>query len=464
MKKLIEKLAPLQKYLIVITFLGLEVFAFISFGFGNSYILFSVLSFALMVLLILFTIKEITVDGVAKVAILFIPLVLYVLLTAVGIYSKYHIFAGDFNVAEVVFVPIGLLSVALCGYLLSLNKTFKLKHFFIVIYSALGLLVFLNLLINLINFGFFYSVVYKGYYMYFGGLRSSIPVNEMAYSLEAFKFVEVRMDHYVLYPVLLLTSSIFLFFTKPKEEKKLFAAYLVFTILGVLALVFIPSLYGLLGALTVIVADLIVFFASRYPGFKKGMSYATVVALIMFAIVMFILFVINQDFGSALHAKFAASRILNRLFISNRFAHDFSPLITDLFKYSRFFGFYENHITEFVATEAHLSGSYIFDNLMTSGLIGGLAFFFILLMSLRGYRSYLFQKDDEEMRYKGMMFTFFASFFVYSMFFYNGEYGIFYSIYKPIYMTGPFMLALFMLFYVFSKINEPKKEEVVVNA
>lgn len=464
MNKIIEKLAPLEKYLIVISFLALEVFAFIAFSFGNSFILFAALSLALLILLVLFTIKEINIDGVAHIAILFIPLMLYVLLTALGIYSKYHIFTGDFNVAEVVFVPIGILSVASCGYLLSLNKTFKLKHFFTVIYGALALLVLLNLLVNLINLGFFYPWLYKDYYMYYGGLRSSTPINEMAYTLEGFKFIEVTMDHYALYPILLLSSSAFLFFVKIKEEKKMFALYLFFTVLSLLSLLFVPSIYGLYGILVVAIVDVIIFFSNKHKTFQKCVKYAGFVVLFAFSIFMLLLFIMYQDFGSGLYKTISNNSFLSRIFISNRLAVSFTPLITDLFAYSRFFGFYENHITSYVTTEAHLSGSYVFDNLMTSGLIGALAFLFILLFAIKGYKQYMFKKDDdEEYRFKGLMFAFFAVFYLYALFFLNGEYGIFYSIYKPIYMTGPFMITIFMIFYTYSKgapIAVNKEEEV----
>lgn len=460
MSKIIEKLAPLQKYLIVISFLALEVFAFIAFSFGGSFILFASLSLALLILLILFTIKEINIDGVANVAFLFFPLLLYVLLTALGIYSKSHIILGDFNVAEVVFIPIGILSIAVCGYLLSLNKTFKLKHFFIVIYGALALLVFLNLLVNLINFGFFYTVKFKDYYMYYGGLRSGTTVNEMAYALEGFRFIEVRMDHYVLFPLLLLTSSLFLFYTHVKEEKKMFAIYLGFTILGALALILIPSFYGLFAAIIVGFLDLLLFLCKKFPIAKKVTKYVFYVGLVLFTIFFLLFFIIYQDFGASLLASFKSNNLLNRLFVSNRFATSFATLVKNLFVDSRFFGYYGTLIkgTNDIV-ETHLSGSYLFDNFMTSGLLGNLAFVILLLLAIRGFKKYLFKEDDEEFRYKGLFFTFFAGFYLYSLLFNNGEYGIFYSIYKPIYMTGPFMITIFMAFYIYSKGQEVKIEE-----
>lgn len=453
-----EKLLGLNKYIVVATFLSLEVFAFIAFSFGNSFILFGALSLALMILLIIFSIKEINVDGMSNVAILFLPLFLYVLLTALGIYSKYHIFTNDFNIAEVVFVPIGIISIAMCGYLLSLNKTFKLKTFFIVIYSALGFLVLLNLLVNLVNFGFFYPWIYKGYYMYFGGLRSSTPVHEMAYVLEGFSFIETKMEHYALYPLLLLSSSFFLFYTSIKEEKKLFILYVSYTALGLLSILFVPSLVELIGILIIASIDLLLFFAKRYEKVKKITKYVGIAILILFILGMSFFFLIHQSFAASLGSFVKNNPLLNKLFVTNRFVSPFVPMIENLFLYNRFFGYYETHLTEVVTKEAHLSGSYVFDNLMTSGVIGAFAFLFILLLAIKGFGKYLFKVDEEEFRYKGMLFIFFASFYLYSLLYSDGEYGIFYSITKPIYMTGPFMLTIFMIFYSYS--HSKKGEEI----
>ena len=53
-----NKLKALSKYSIAITFLALEFFALMAFNFSGSYVVYGSLALALMVLLILFNIKE----------------------------------------------------------------------------------------------------------------------------------------------------------------------------------------------------------------------------------------------------------------------------------------------------------------------------------------------------------------------------------------------------------------------
>ena len=196
----------LGKYSAAITFLAFEFFALMAFNFSGSFVLFGALSLALCVLLIIFNIAEIKTKGLSNVALFFIPIFLFTLLTAVGNYNIVHtkIF-GHFSWAETVFIPLGILPMAFVGCLLSVDKNFKIKTFITVIYSSLAVYVAINLLYNIINFGAFYPIIYKGYYLYYGGMRSSLPVNEFAYVLEGFKFIEVKMSHYVLYPLILLS-------------------------------------------------------------------------------------------------------------------------------------------------------------------------------------------------------------------------------------------------------------------
>ena len=167
-----KKLSRLHKYGAAISFLAMEIFALIAFSFGSSYILYGALSLALLVLLILFNIKEISVDGMSSIALFFLPLFLFTVVTALGVYSRAHLHEGDFNIGELVFIPLGLLPMSFSGYLLSIDKTFKISTFLTVIFSALGVLCLINLIVNLVNFGPFYTVIYKGYHMYYGGVMS----------------------------------------------------------------------------------------------------------------------------------------------------------------------------------------------------------------------------------------------------------------------------------------------------
>ena len=125
-----NKLKLLNRYSAAITFLAFEFFALIAFNYSGSFVLFGALSLALCVLLVIFNIGEIKSKGLSNVALFFIPIFIFTLLTAVGNYNTVHtkVF-GHFSWAETVFIPLGLLPMAFNGYLLSIDKNFKLNIF-----------------------------------------------------------------------------------------------------------------------------------------------------------------------------------------------------------------------------------------------------------------------------------------------------------------------------------------------
>ena len=458
-----EKILNLPKYNVVATFFSLEVFAFIAFSFGSSFILFGTLSAVLLVLLILFSIKEINVDGISNIAALIFPLIMFTLMTVLGSYMRAHVYLGDYKLAENIFVPIGLLTVALCGYLLSLNNTFKIKTFLIVIFSALAILVLINLLINLINFGPFYSLIYKNYYMYYGGKRSSLPLDKMAYTLEGFKFIEVKMSHYVLYPALLLSSSFMLLKTNPKEEKKTFILYSVFTLVALLALLFVPSIYSLIIVILVVAILGVTLLYQKVEVIRKPLTYMMYVVIAIGVIIFLTMLINNQSWASGISNIIANNGLLNKLFNTNRIIKPFNELLVDLIG-GNFLGFYGHQISEVVIDETHLSGSFFFDTFMTSGVIGVITLSFFLIYGLTCFKNY-FLYSDEDNKIKHILLTFILVLYAYSFLFYEGEYGVYYTVMKPFYMTGPFMISLFIFVYVASKgkIDKKKAKEMTQN-
>ena len=457
------KLSKLHKYGAAISFLAMEIFALLAFSFGGNFVVYGSISLALLVLLIIFNFYEIKVEGLSSIALFMLPLFLFALLACLGTYLRAHAYRGDYNTAQLVFVPLGLLPIAFSGYMLSIDKTFKISTFLLVIYSALGVLCLINLVVNLVNFGFFYTITYKGYHMYYGGVMSEITVDQMAYTLEGLKFIEVKMAHYVLYPALLLTSASALLFISPKENKKLFIAYAVLAGIAVLSLLLIPSLLGLFAALVNGVILLLIFFVKKYPQIRKVMKIILIVGLILAAFLLLIIILNNQSSIGFVHNLTSGNSFLNRLFNSNRLINRYNPLVEDIFTEDKFFGYAVNNMVD--AYEVHASGSFLFDFFMMSGVVGVLAFIFSLFIGFRGFKSY-FKTENDTFYVKVGLIAFVSVFFIYSALFNDVEYAIFYDLYQPIFMTGPFMIALFIFTYVLSKGKENKEvpvEEVVVN-
>ena len=456
-----SRIKLLGKYSAAITFLAFEFFALIAFNYSGSFVLFGALSLALCILLVIFNISEIKSKGLSNVALFFIPIFLFTLLTAVGNYNVIHtkVF-GHFSWAETVFIPLGLLPMAFVGYLLSIDKNFKIKTFITVIFSALAVYVFINLIYNIISFGAFYPIIYKGYYLYYNGIRSELPVNEFAYVLEGFKFIEVKMAHYVLYPLLLLSSSVMLLYTSPKREKAYFITFSIFTLLALFSLVFIPSLLSLGGIAFVAILLLFIYLGKRYVKTRKAFKYILIISLLLVGL-FYLFYVIVVATG----VSESFTGLLYKIFNSNKYSRRVNPILINLFSSSKFLGFFGNQVATNVIDEVSLSGFFIFDTYMTSGVIGALAIFIFIFLGFKSFSKY-FKSHKDEFRLQATLLLFLIVFVFYSAFFNEGEYALYYSVYKPIYLTSPFMLMIFMFSYVICKtkvetIPLEKKEEVL---
>lgn len=467
-----ERLEKISKYGIAITFLALEVFAFISFSFGSSYLLFAILSTALALLLTVFYFYDIKRGDYASTLFFIFPLLIFGILAALNIpdtatYMYGHrVIDGDFTIIEMVFVPIGLAAIAFCGYALGIDKDFKIKHMLIVLYSSLSVLVVINLIANLIHFGPFYNLIYKGYYMYYGGLKSSRPIQDMAYTLEGFTLIESDIRHYLLYPILLLSSNFMLFNCSPKKEKSLFFTYLTFTSIALLAMIFVPNIIGLLFVIGCALLDGVILLYTKVKGSRKIIKYAGYGALFAFIVVVLIIILVNQDIFEGLRNAFVNSGLLGRLFVTNGYVTRFAKVIKNVLG-SNFIGKYyyiENEKIAYGAVAAPQSGSFLFDSFMFAGFIGAVALFIFVFFGFKSFKKY-FMSDKDEYRYKTLIFSFLVVYFIYSLAFNEGEYGIYYKINKPFYMTGPFMISTFLLVYVYTKAlperNVSKETKVV---
>ena len=453
-----QKLKALGKYSPAITFLAFEFFALMAFNYSGSFVLFGALTLVLTILLVIFNIAEIKKKGLSNVALFFIPLFLFVLLTAFGTYSIAHTKVGDFSYGELVFIPLGILPIAFAGYLLSVDKKFNLKVFLIVIYSALSIYCLINLFYNIVNFGAFYPIIYKNYYLYYGGVRSAVPVNEFAYTLEGFKFIEVDMNHYDLYPILLLSSSVMLMYLSPRKEKKLFITFLLFGLVSILCLVLVPSILSLASIVFAMVLLLVIFFGKKYLKARTVFKWILRIFLILFAVGFVSFIFIHQSFMSGL----ASNAFIQRLFFTNRYVNSFGPLVNNLFSGDKFLGFAVETLGPGLYEEVHLSGSFLVDSFMTSGVLGALGLFAFIFFGFKTFREY-FKSHRDEFRLQATLLVFLVMYVVYISYFDKGEYALYYNVYKPIYLTAPFMIMVFMFSYVISRtkaVEEPKVEQV----
>lgn len=448
-------------------FFALEVIAITAFSLGNSFVFYSIVSLVLAILLALITYKEIKKEGLSNFAIFILPIFIYGLLIALGNFRIDPTFVLD--KVTVYFVPFGLSLFALCGYLVSYIKTFKISTALLVIYSALAILSLINLIVTMIQFAPFYTIMYRGLYLYYYGKPSDVTISEMAFSLIGFSLSEVSVEFFSIFPSLLLSAVIPLLFIKYKENKRLFLTYLGFVVLGALSLILTINVSVLVTDLLIGIVLLIVilFSKNKLPTKVIKPGIITLTSLVgLFVVIMFLTSQMNKGgFFNSIQTLFMNNPVLNRLFITNRIVAPYRGILDDIFG-NKIFGFphFGKNVVYDFPEGIYPSGSFIFDNFMFSGVFGWVFFAFILYIGFRQLSSYMkCEEDSKAERYTLLGFV--LTFFTYSAFNFDATPYVFKSDTVPFFISGPFLIVLFLLGYCFNKtalkakVVEVKKEE-----
>lgn len=450
-----------SNYGIVVGFLCLEVLAFVSFYLGHSFLLYGILSLVLMLLLLLVTFRQIKVDQISSFAFFIFPIFVFGLLTALSRFNYNSV--GAIGVAESIFVPICLTCIGLSGFLSTYISKFKIRTALLVIYSALGIFVLINLIATMVYYVPFYTLIYKNSYFVYDGKASLVPIGSMAYMLYGFQISEVSIGYWSLFPSLLLTAVIPLFFIKYKENRNVFLIYLGLSILAFISLLFTISKLTLLSDLVLIVGITIIILAGKlkqYRGVFNWMMIAIGAIVVIAIIILFLNAQKNWGFTTGLRNAISKNALMDRLFNSNRFAISINAILQDLFSKEKIFGIpvglyayqYENGVKQV------LSGFWIFDNLQSSGLFGALFFLGGIIIAIKKLFNYIDHGEDEEAdRYQiagyvlGFLFVSLILFDNYPLINANNL--------SPFFTSSPLIIVLFLLGYAFNKVKPEIKEE-----
>ena len=174
----------------------------------------------------------------------------------------------------------------------------------------------------------------------------------------------------------------------------------------------------------------------------------------------------NQSYATGFRNFIAGNHFLNRLFNTNAIVSKYNITLTDVFG-SNFLGFVQIQKGYLTPELVEYSGSIFFDTFMTSGVIGVGLMVFVAVLSLKSFKKYILE-DEATLNIKVTLLGLVILYILYCALFYQGEYGVYYYINTPYFMSGPFLIVLFILSYVFSRrfLNIPskkveeKKEEV----
>ena len=468
-----------------ITFLCLEILAMVSFSLGGSFLFFAILSLVIFVLIALVTYKEMKVERVSSIGYFLFPLLLFGVISALS-YFRYdpYFILGDSPL--LIFVPLTLICFAGSGYLVNLTGCFKIRHALIVIYSAIALLTFINLIVTMIQFVPFYPLRYSNYYYYYDGVPSPSPIGQMGYFLMGFSMVEVSLSYFSFYPIILLTAFLPLGHMSFKNDKKLYILYLVFGCLGIVTLILTINKITLLMLFGVAILIGLIAIFDKFPINRKPLKI-TAIVFGSLAVLGFVFVLLNaQDsVGFAMRLSFirnltTGNPLLNRFFNSNRFFSSYNSILDGLFattviegtKHSlKLFGFPINgdYVDLFGAMTWKLtdSNSFLFDSFFTSGLFGVLFLVAALVVGMiKVIKYYNLSKDSKQD--KVMVLGFVIISLAYALVNFDSTPYIFTKTIIPFYMNNIYFIDLFLIGYCAFKDYKSKEvkeaqEEVVEN-
>lgn len=462
----VENIEPEKKkhnfasYGTVVAFLCLEVLAFISFSLAHNFILYGSLAIVLAILLFIVTFRQIKKDGIATFAYFGFPLIVFGLLSALSPFVKQS--DGAIGIANGVFIPITLTFIALCGFFMGHVKKVDMQKVFLVIYGALAVFVLINFIATMVYYVPFYTILYKNSYIFFEGKPSPVPIGQTAYMLFGFEIIEVSIEYWSLYPAILLTSAIALFFIKFKDNKILFFVYLSFVVLAGLSLLFTIGKATLIGDLMIILVMGLIVLGIKVEKSRKFIKYFVIAIAGLFVLGSLVLFLNAQtswSFLSSIQNVIKSNTLLNRLFNSNRFVQKWNPVLWELFNPGKLFGSFVGVVSnEGEGINQQLTGTWAFDNLLTSGLFGSLFFAFGLFMAIRQMIKY-FKNDDELPVNKWLLVAYVSMTLSITFVAHDGTPLINADNLYPIYMFTPFIITIFLLSYTFKPTE--KLEEVI---
>ena len=433
----------------IVTFLILEVVALVAFNFGNVSHIFGIAGGVLALVVALFVIF-ITEDKKSLIPVL-IPVGL---LLAISCWGSLNEFSKGFSLLSNISLIVSLPAFLSLGFFLRKFNDVKTKTVLLVVGGALAAITLFGMLSTIIEYGFFYKLIYKSTPNYY---YNGIPydVTKEMHWLTGFSFGEVYIEYGSLFAV--LTASFFpgLLFISPKNTRNDFIICASIGGVGLLALLFIPNFKAL--AILVVAC----LFAVAYKLLKNHQKTWKIVGILFvsglgLAILFFIISMINVAAGY----KFTG--FLNRLFVQNRFMIQVTPIYEAMF--ARVGGKLINlaGLTPSMANESITwleSNIFEVQLLKEVGLIGTLLFgLFLILM---GYFMYHYlRKNEDSDAAKSIFIVMILAFFIYESLFNIISIAPHEESYSAFLRSPLLLVMLFLMGYI---LKSPVKKEEKTN-
>ena len=430
----------------IITFLILEVVALTAFNFGNLSYIFGIAGGILAVAGFAFVFN--TEKDKKALLWLLLPVGLLLFVSALGSFNGYS--KGIQSISNVALL-ISLPSFFAIGFFLRKLGDVKPKTVLLVVGGALALITLFGLASTLIEYGFFYSLIYKDRPIYFYNGMPYDVTKEM-YWLSGFEFGEVYIEYGSIFAILCASFLPGLLFISPKKDRNEFIISLAIGLVGFLTLLIIPNFKAILVLAVASAFGLVYKYLSNKPNAFKviGGAFIGVVGL---GLLFFILALVNAAIG------FKFGGVLARIFVNNEIMVGPSKVFAALFYKGgkNLFG-----LQAYVSNESTLlTDTHIFEVelLKEVGIFGAIVFIAFIIMM--GYFMYKYIRNSEDTKqvkttFVVMILSFFAiaSFSWASIVAPHNELS-----YVPFLRNSTLLVVLFLLGYIYMPPTKEKEKE-----
>ena len=288
--------------------------ALLAFNFSNSLIAFVCISLVANVILFIKK-KKYNDTNLLTLALCTFPLLGFLVFL---VSSNFYLDpSSNFDIANFVFIFIGCLSIPLLGFQVRISEKVNIKNIIKIVYIALAVYMVINFLITIINYGPFYTFIYKDRYFFDYGHLSRLSIDKTAYMLLGFKVSIVTVEFFSLFASVLSSAILGLFFVSYKEDKRSFLVYLVCGCIGLLCMLLVFNKTLVISYAALLVGFVLtVLFAKKIIPFNKTTKIIiySLLGLVAIVFIIFMLCALNvQPIASAIENN----AFLNKLFINN---------------------------------------------------------------------------------------------------------------------------------------------------
>jgi len=450
-----EQKAKVREFSSLISFFVFELLSLVAFTLGNSIVLYSVISIIIAIFVIFTGYREFKKKESMSFLVFLIPLFIFAALTAFSPFALSNV-----SIVINILSFLGIMAFALVGYLSKVMPGFKISTALLIIYGSLAVLVALSLLLTMIAYIPFYPFIYNGMAVYYNG--TPYPAYTDAKQLMGFAFSDVSLEYFSLFSTLLFTSVVGIRFVNRKENRLEFVLYCIFASLGLLSMILTINK---INAITDVLVVFFLLFVTFYP--KKGMpskilKYLLFVGL-MFLFLAFVVFFINAQsewsWAKPLQDMIGGSGILNKVFNTNRISLAIKNALDGCISAGRFFG-YTGH-TYVLIEGSYLSKSFIFDSILTSGILGAVSLVVFIVFSYFSLKRYFVLSNDNQ-AVKHLIIAFVGTFLIYGMLALDSSPETHNIYIQPLTCNAMFLIVIYLVGYSYTA--KKRKNEVIANA